>query len=115
MRKILVAAGAVLQLLLPDGVVWSQATQDTGSSELVRQCRLAQSDAKTMTNIKDLSDASQCIRYIEGFVAGASLVQNTKPFCVPNTTRIIDEVNSYVTWMDKNKDCLLYTSDAADE
>ena len=106
MRRIFIAASAVLQLLWPADVVWSQAAQDAGSSELVRQCRLAQSDAKTLTNVKDLSDSAQCLRYIEGFVAGASTVQNTKPFCVPNATRIIDEVNSYVTWMDKNKEIL---------
>ena len=106
MRTILIAASAGLQLLLPADAAWSQAAQDSGSSELVRQCRLAQGDAKTMNNAKDLSDSAQCMRYIEGFVAGVSTVQATRPFCVPNATRILDEVNSYVAWMDKNKDTL---------
>ncbi len=106
MRTMLIAASAVLQLLLPADVAWAQAVQDSGSSEFVRQCRLAQGDARKMNNAKDLSDSAQCMRYIEGFVAGASTVQASRPFCVPNATKILDEVNSYVSWMDKNKDTL---------
>ena len=49
--------------------------------------------------------AAQCLRYVEGFVAG-SLTQNARPFCIPNATKIIDEVNSYVSWMDKHQDTL---------
>jgi hypothetical protein len=36
------------------------------------------------------------MRYIEGFVAGVSTARETRPFCVPNPIRMIEEVNSYV-------------------
>ena len=103
MRTTFIAASAVLSLLLP---LQAARAQDPGSSELVRQCKLAQRDAKTMNNVKDLSDSIQCLRYIEGFVAGASAMQNARPFCVPATARLADEVNSYVTWMDKHPETL---------
>jgi hypothetical protein len=41
---------------------------------------------------------------IEGFVAGVSTARQARPFCIPNTTRIIEEVNSYVSWMDNHSD-----------
>jgi hypothetical protein len=106
MRTTLIAATAVLPLLLPLEAARAQTAQDPGSSELVRQCKLAQGDAKMMNNVKDLSDSLQCLRYIEGFVAGASATQNARPFCVLNTTRIVDEVSSYVAWMDKHQETL---------
>jgi hypothetical protein len=104
MRTTFIAA-PVLPLLLPLDAALAQAAQDSGSSELVRQCKLAQGDAKKMNNARDLFDSGQCLRYIEKFVAGAS-TQNARPFCVPNATRIIDEVNAYVSWMDKHQDTL---------
>jgi hypothetical protein len=105
MRTTLIAASIVLPLLLPLQAALAQPAQEQGSAELVRQCKLAQRDAKTIKNAKDLFDSAQCLRYIEGFVAGAS-TQSARPFCVPNATRIVDEVNSYVTWMDKHQETL---------
>jgi hypothetical protein len=106
MRTTVIAASTVLSLLLPFEAAVAQAAPDQGSSsELVRHCKVAQRDAKTLTSAKDLFDSAQCMRYIEGFVAGAS-TQNARPFCVPQGTRIVDEVNSYVTWMDKHQDTL---------
>jgi Rap1a immunity proteins len=90
---------------LPLQAALAQPAQEQGSAELVRQCKLAQRDAKKIKNAKDLFDSAQCLRYIEGFVAGAS-TQSARPFCVPNATRIVDEVNSYVTWMDKHQETL---------
>ena len=105
MRATFIAASAALSLLLPFEAALAQAAPDQGSSELVRHCKVAQRDAKTLNNAKDLFDSAQCLRYIEGFVAGAS-TQNARPFCVPQGTRIVDEVNAYVTWMDKHQDTL---------
>ena len=94
------ATGLLLLALMLQG----QALNEAGSSELVRQCKLAQGEAKTMQDTTKLSDALQCMRYIEGFVAGVSTAQQARPFCVPNTTRMIEEVNSFVRWMDKHTD-----------
>jgi hypothetical protein len=106
MRTTFIAASAVLSLLLPLEAAQVQAAQESGSSELVRQCKAAQGDAKMMKNVKDLSDSLQCLRYIEGFVAGASTMQNARPFCVLNATKIVDEVRSYITWMEKHQETL---------
>jgi hypothetical protein len=81
----------------------SAQAADPGSKELVDQCRSAQSEAKT-TDIKKLTDSMQCLRYIEGFLAGASMMQGPRQFCAPTGTTLIQEVNVYVSWMDKHPD-----------
>jgi hypothetical protein len=100
MRGQLTALGTVVLALTLQG----QAPNESGSSELVRQCKLAQGQAKSIQDVTKLADVLQCMRYIEGFVAGVSTARETRPFCVPNTIRIIEEVNSYVSWMDKHPD-----------
>jgi hypothetical protein len=57
MRTTFIAASAVLPLLLPLQAALAQPAQDQGSSELVRQCKVAQRDAKIINNAKDLFDS----------------------------------------------------------
>ena len=44
---------------------------EVGSTELIRQCKYPRQGKRT---IGKNADALQCLRYVEGFVAGASIV-----------------------------------------
>ena len=49
---------------------------DIGSTELVRQCKYPRQGKRT---IDENADALQCLSYIDGFVAGASIVAGPRP------------------------------------
>ncbi len=51
---------------------------EVGSTELIRQCKYPRQGKRT---IGENADALQCPRYVEGFVAGASIVAGPRPSC----------------------------------
>lgn len=75
---------------------------EVDSTQLIRLCRYSLTDAKKTT--VELADTLQCLRYIEGFVAGASIVSGPRQFCIPNGVTLIQQVTAYITWADKHPD-----------
>jgi len=76
---------------------------DIGSTELVRQCKYPRQGKRT---IDENADALQCLSYIDGFVAGASIVAGPRPFCIPTTTTLVQEADAYLAWAGKHADTL---------
>jgi len=76
---------------------------DVGSTELVRQCKYPRQGKRT---IDENADALQCLSYIDGFVAGASIVAGPRPFCIPATTTLVQEADAYLAWAGKHADTL---------
>jgi hypothetical protein len=76
---------------------------DVGSTELVRQCKYPRQGKRT---IDENADALQCLSYIDGFVAGASIVAGPRPFCIPATMTLVQEADAYLAWAGKHADTL---------
>jgi hypothetical protein len=67
-------APVVLALALASAA--SLEAAEVGSTELVRQCKYPRQGKRT---IDENADALQCLSYIDGFVAGASINRDTSP------------------------------------
>ena len=89
----------VLALALASAVPLQAA--EVGSTELIRQCKYPRLGKRT---IDENAGALQCLRYVEGFVAGASIVAGARPFCIPTSATLIQEVDAYLAWADKHAD-----------
>jgi hypothetical protein len=76
---------------------------EVGSTELVRQCKYPRQGKRT---IDENADALQCLSYIDGFVAGASIVAGPRPFCIPTATTLVQEADAYLAWAGKHADML---------
>src|SRR6476620_7524906 len=57
-------------------------------------------------SIDENADALQCLSYINGFVAGASIVAGPRPFCIPTTVTLVQEADAYLAWAGKHADML---------
>ena len=57
-------------------------------------------------SIDENADALQCLSYINGFVAGASIVAGPRPFCIPATATLVQEADAYLAWAGKHADML---------
>ena len=68
---------------------------DVGSTELGRQCKYPRQGKRS---IDENADALQCLSYINGFVAGASIVAGPRPFCIPTTATQVQEADAYLAW-----------------
>ena len=68
---------------------------EVGSTELVRQCKYPRQGKRS---IDENADALQCLSYINGFVAGASIVAGPRPFCIPTTATLVQEADAYLAW-----------------
>ena len=79
-----------------------EAAED-GSAELIRQCKNPRQGKRS---IDENADALQCLRFIEGFVAGASIGSGPRPFCIPTATTLVQEVDAYLVWAGKHPDML---------
>jgi hypothetical protein len=84
-------APVVLALALASAAPLEAA--DVGSTELVRQCKYPRQGKRT---IDENADALQCLSYIDGFVAGASIVAEPRPFCIPTTTTLVQEADAEI-------------------
>ena len=58
---------------------------EVGSTELIRQCKYPRQGKRT---IGENADALQCLRYVEGFVAGASIVAGPRRSARPQVRNI---------------------------
>ena len=58
-------------------------------------------------SIDENADALQCLSYINGFVAGASIVGGPRPFCIPTTATLVQEADAYLAWAGKHADMLM--------
>ena len=76
---------------------------EVGSTELVRQCKYPRQGKRS---IDEHADALQCLSYINGFVAGASIVAGPRPFCIPATATLVQEADAYLAWAGKHADML---------
>ena len=76
---------------------------EVGSAEFVRQCKYPRQGKRS---IDENADALQCLSYINGFVAGASIVAGPRPFCVPTTATLVQEADAYLAWAGKHADML---------
>src|SRR4029079_3210027 len=76
---------------------------EVGSTDLVRQCKYPRQGKRS---IDEHADALQCLSYINGFVAGASIVAGPRPFCNPTTTTLVQEADAYLAWAGKHADML---------
>ena len=45
--------------------------------------------ARASDRFDENADALQCLSYINGFVAGASIVAGPRPFCIPATATLV--------------------------
>ena len=90
--------GAVVLAL---ALVWAAPLQaaEVGSTDLIRQCKYPRQGKRT---IDENADALQCLRFVEGFVAGASIVAGPRPLCIPTSATLIQEVDAYLAWADKH-------------
>ena len=76
---------------------------EVGSTELVRQCKYPRQGKRS---IDENADALQCLSYINGFLAGASIVAGPRPFCIPATATLVQEADAYLAWAGKHADML---------
>ena len=76
---------------------------EVGSTEFVRQCKYPRPGKRS---IDENADALQCLSYINGFVAGASIVAGPRPFCIPATATLVQEADAYLAWAGKHADML---------
>jgi hypothetical protein len=83
----------------PAPIEHAAAVADTGSSELIRKCRFPR-DAQR--SIEENVGAAECMRYIDGFIAGVSIVKGPRPFCIPSATTLGQEAAAYLAWADKH-------------
>jgi hypothetical protein len=94
-------AAIVLALALASAAPLQAA--EGGSTELIRQCKYPRQGKRT---IDENADALQCLSFIDGFVAGASIVAGPRPFCIPTAATLSQEVDAYLAWAGKHADML---------